>query len=346
MTGCIGWLILKDETMLSFNGIELASLGIIVQFVNGILDMPKRKGDTEYDWGDEIEPLVNAEDIFFGSRSIVVDAFFDERKGTWLNASQTLEAIIDTKTLTTDFGNYQVRLDEINVLKSHKGGKTLKIVFVELNPDLSGGLPTTTGLEGVSIDGYDLFTHFGLLVENVKNFESPDLKASKETTYKSNALSRYRTLPEITVKVNANYASKAEMSTKINALNALLAKEGMRHFVHRGIGFQCYLPDGYKVDIKRLHVGITLKMKVMAVYNVVALVQEVINQMELQARPQSDLNEADVNQASYIKGKDTFKAADSDKLNGQTADFYAKEAEIKATRDFDFAAELETGTSF
>src|SRR5690606_5525456 len=109
----------------------LKDLGIIVQFVNGILDMPKRKGQTEYDWGDEFEPLVSAEDIFFGSRDIIVDAFFDARKGTWETASDTLETIKATQTLTTQYGDYQVRLDEIRILKSFKEGKTIQLRFRE-----------------------------------------------------------------------------------------------------------------------------------------------------------------------------------------------------------------------
>ena len=318
--------------MESFNGITFKSLGIIVRFVSGVLDMPSRKGQTEYDWGDYTEPLVSAEDIFFGSRSIIIDAFFDDRLGSWENASDTLKAIKDTRTLSTAYGDYQVKLNEVNIIKIHKGGKSLRLVFIELNPDLSGGLPTTSGAGGVRIDGYDLFTNFGLLVESVKKHQVPDLKSSKETTYQTNALSRYRTPPEILVKVNANYASKAEMSAKINSLNALLAKEGLRHFVHNGTGFQVYLTDGYKVDIKRNHVGITLKMKVMAEYNIEAIVQEVLNRIELEARPQSDLMMEDETHPAFVLGKGQFKAADSYKLDGKEASHFAKESEIEEAR--------------
>lgn len=65
---------------MTFNNIDFTTLGIIPQFINGILDMPQRKGDTFYDWGDEIEPLVSADDIYFGSRDIVLDAFLMSEK--------------------------------------------------------------------------------------------------------------------------------------------------------------------------------------------------------------------------------------------------------------------------
>lgn len=255
-----------------------------------------------------------------------------------------MEGITTTQTLITVYGEYQVKLDSINIVKSYKGGKTLRIIFKELNPDLSGGLPTTSGYSGVRIDGYDLFTNFGLLVENVKNFEIPQLTASRQTTYKSNALSRYRQPPEIDVKVSGIYASKAEMTTKINQLNALLAKEGLRHFVHKGKGFQCYMTEGYKVDITRLRVSVSLKLKVMAEYNIEAIIQEVLNRIELEARPQSDLAVTDDQSAAFVKNKDTFKAADSGKLNGQAASYYAKDSDVSGLRSTDFAALLEQAT--
>lgn len=332
---------------MTFNGVDFKSLGIVVQFVNGILDMPNRKGETFYDWGDEIEPLVSAEDIYFGVRHIVFDAFFDERLGVDFGmASDTLRDVTDNADLVTDYGTYSVRLDELRIIRSYKGGKTLKIIFKELNPDLSGGLPTSTGLDGVRIDGYDLFTNFGLLVEEVKKFEVSKLKPSRETTYKSNPLMRYRQPPEIEVKVNANYASKADMTTKIKALNALLAKPGLRHFVHKGTGFQCMIDEGFKVNFKRLLVSINLKLKVMAEYNIEAIVQEVLNRVELEARPQSDLLQTDNTQADFIKGKDTWKAADSDKLDGQDSTHYAKESEMAGARDLDLSNRIETNTSF
>lgn len=316
-----------------FNDITLKDLGIVVQFVHGFLDMPKRKGETEYDWGDVVEPLVSAEDIYFGERNIIVEALWDERSGvTFKAASEALEVITDTRPLVTEYGTYQVRFDEMKVVKSYKGGKTLQLKFLELNPDLSGGLPTSSGSTSIRIDGYDLFVQFGLLVQETTFHEIEKLKSSKETTYKSNFLSIYRKPQELNVKVTGIYASKAEMTTKINALNATLAKEGLRHFYYKGEGFQCYIDDGFKVDVKRLRVTINLKLKVSIMYNFDEIVQAVIDRVNIQVNPQSDLAVTDNTKPEYIKGKDTFKAADSAKLNGQPDTFYAKESELAAAR--------------
>lgn len=331
--------------MEKFANILLSDIGIVVQFINGVLDLPKRDGATTYDWGDEVEPLVSAEDIYFGSRQIVIEAFFDNRKGTFYEASELLRSIGETETLETSYGNYQVKLDTIEVKKSYKTGKSIQITFIELNPDLSGALPTASPSNSrVKIDGYDLLATFGLLVENTELSEISKLKTSKNTAYKNNYLSVYREPHEIEVKVNGIYASKAEMSTKMTALNRLLASEGIRFFEHGNKGYRCYSTEGTKVDIKRNRVSFTLKLNAMVEYDIDQIVQRVIDEVNIQVNPQSDLSQTDNTKPDFVKGKDNFKAADSAKLNGQSATFYAKDSEIEAIRTYDLAQRLENGT--
>lgn len=330
-----------------FNGIKLEDLGIIPQFANGILDLPKREGETQYDWGDVVEPLVSAEDIYFGTRQIVVDAFFDNRKGEIENAADTLRAITTTQTLETIYGNYQVRFDRLEEKKTYKTGKQLQLFFIELNPDLSGPLPTAAPSRSrVKIDGFDLFSNFGLLVESTELHEVSKLKASKQTAHKNNYLSVYREPQELRVRVNGIYASKAEMTTKISALNRLLAKEGIRFFEHKNKGYQCYITDGYKVDIKRKLVSLTINLKVMVDYNIDQLVQRIIDEVNIQVNPQSDLSVTDTEDPAFVKGKTTFKAANSAKLDDHEASYFAKDADLKAVRDLDLAARLEENTDF
>jgi len=223
----------------NFAGVNLIDLGFKVQFVSGILDMPDRNGDTFYDWGDGFEPLVSAENIYFGSRNIVLQCFFDNRLADYKTSSQELETITTNQTLVTAYGNYTVRLDSIEITEKYKQGLSVKITFVELNPNLAGSLPTKSDSSGVSIDEYDLFTSFGLLVEEVIGFEIPSLNSSNETTYKTNALSKFREPPTVNVKVNGIYANKTDMTASIKSLNHILALPGLRHFSHNGTGYQC-----------------------------------------------------------------------------------------------------------
>lgn len=332
---------------ITYKNIAFKSLGLVVQFVNGVLDMPARRGDTFYDWGDGFEPLVSEDDIFFGTREIIVDCFFDERLGVdFRTTSASLEAITSEELLVTEYGSYLVKLDDLIIEKSYKGGKLLKIKFKELNPDLSAAIPTTTGESSTRIDSLDLFVNFGLLVEKFTLFEIPSLKSSRQTSYKNNFVSVFREPPEIDVKVNGIYANRAEMKTKLSGLNALLAKPGLRNFVKNGDGFQCYAPEGFKVTIKRNRVEINLKLRVMAYYNIEEIVIEVLNRVTIESNPQSSLISSDPAAPDYIKGKETFVAADALKLGSQLPAFYAKESEVKALRDLDLAAEIDTNTTF
>src|SRR5690606_39667567 len=103
---------------------------------------------------------------------------------------------------------------------------------------------------------------------------------------------------------------------------------GLRHFVHNGYGYQCYCPDGFNVSVKGKLVSITAKLTVMAYYNIDEIVQLVIDQIAIMERPQSDLSVTDTTDPSFVKGKPTFKAADSDKLDGHDSLYFAKESEM------------------
>lgn len=247
--------------MVKFNNIALESLGLIVMNIQGILDMPKREGETYYDWGNGYEPLLSAEDIYFGSRDIVIDAFFDNRKADFKTTMEVLEGMTGDKELVTAYGVNTVRLDSVQTTKNYNGGKTLKLTFKELNPVLSGGLPTVDGTDEIRIDGYGLFSTFGILVETVNLHDLSKLKSSGLTTFKTNTISVFREPQTLEIKVNGIYASQAEMSAKITALNSLLAKEGYRHFVYEGEGYQCFCDQGFKVQISRSVASADISLK-------------------------------------------------------------------------------------
>jgi len=56
-----------------FDGVDLAEeYGIYVEKASGFWDLPKRKGETEYDWEDEdgVEAFTDSADIFFDARDV------------------------------------------------------------------------------------------------------------------------------------------------------------------------------------------------------------------------------------------------------------------------------------
>lgn len=343
-----GKLSRKKQLIMTYKNIVLEDLGIVPQYLNGHLDLPKRDGESYYDWGKYQEPLVSADDIYFGFRTIELTAIFDGRKNIDFNTTMTtLRNITTEETLSTPYGDYLVKLDVIDITKNYtQNTKMLKIIFQEQNPNLTSALPLTPSAAGVRIDGFDLFSSFGILVESVNLPTVSQLNISSDTMYHDKTLSIYRKPAKMEIKVNGIYASEIEMSDKIQALNAILAKEGIRSFVYNGIQYQCLVTDGHKVKRTKNRVEIKLKLEIMLLYNLDEITQAVIDQIEIQARPQADLNETDDTKASYVLGVSTFKAADAAKLDGQLPAFYAKQTEIDAVNAKDFAAELETQIQF
>lgn len=333
---------------MTFKNITLESLGIVPQYLNGHLDLPKREGESYYDWGEYQEPLVSADDIYFGFRTIELTAVFDGRKNVDFNSTMDqLRTITTEETLSTPYGDYLVKLDTIQIIKSYDhNSKMLKIIFQEHNPNLNSELPLTPLSEGIRLDGYDLFQSFGILIEKVELPTVPQLTLSTTTLYHDKVLSIYRKPAHLELKVNGIYASEAEMSSKLQALNTILAKEGIRSFVYDGNQYQCLVTDGYKVKRSKNRIEIKIKLDVLMLYNLEEITQEVINRIEIQARPQADLNQSDPAQASYVLGRDTFKASDSAKLDGQLPSYYAKQSEIDAVNNKDFAGDLETQIDF
>lgn len=60
------------------DGLDLVSeYGIYIMKVSGFLDLPKRKGETEYDWEDEdgVEAFTDAADIFWDARDVRLKCF-------------------------------------------------------------------------------------------------------------------------------------------------------------------------------------------------------------------------------------------------------------------------------
>lgn len=83
----------------------------------------------------------------------------------------------------------------------------------------------------------------------------------------------------------------------------------------------------------------------MSYYNFEEIVQEVVNRVVIQANPQSDLSVTNTEDPAFVKGKDTFKAADSYKLDGNNIEFFAKASDIRALEDMNLAEDLEEQTN-
>jgi hypothetical protein len=139
--------------------------------VSGIFDLPQRIGKTYQEWAEEdgVEPYVLADEIFLGGRDIT---FYGLIMGSQTEIQSKLNifksaisAFTDLVVFTTDYGNYNVIINEITLdLLSGLGSFVIKMR--EPQPaDKVVALPFT-GVNIYTIDSIPL-SSFGLTVTKV-----------------------------------------------------------------------------------------------------------------------------------------------------------------------------------
>lgn len=129
--------------MYKLNNILLTAYGILARkapghniAVSGIFDMPKRIGDTHNDWAEEngIDPYVEADDLYFGGRTITFYGYMVGDRATVEANIQLLKTAIDAYTslvpFETPYGTACVKVVKIDT-KVYNGGATLSIEFRE-----------------------------------------------------------------------------------------------------------------------------------------------------------------------------------------------------------------------
>lgn len=125
-----------NDILLSVYGITPGRMDGEGIAVSGIFDMPKRIGDTQYSWAESngVEPYVDADEIFFGGRTIYFKGILIGDKTTvktFLNAFKTaVDAFIDVVPFDTPYGTPLVIVRKLTPT-FYNGGATVTIEFFE-----------------------------------------------------------------------------------------------------------------------------------------------------------------------------------------------------------------------
>ncbi len=166
----------------------------------GLWDMPSRKGEITYDWGDEIQPLVDDEDIIWNSRKFKLKALFDKRING--NDFEQIKKQIEKAgkfVLPNPFKDCMVQINSFKVLKENSVCAVCEFEFYEKEVTFEAVLPMPSGM-GSTIDGYSLYKDLGIYFTFDKDQELAELKDLRNTVFKKGtAKSQYRELPEITL---------------------------------------------------------------------------------------------------------------------------------------------------
>ena len=249
------------------DGQTLNYFGLMLLDIKGPLDMPSRLGATFYDWGDTIEPLVHEDDLFWKSRDIVCEFYFDGVKHS-LTKSQLitrLNGITHHTLIQTNYGNYNVNLKEVKEVKSYSNtsGK-FQITFYERIP---GFLNTPIGeaddLGDYRIDGYGLSSFFGFIVSKITGLNAIQTKSLSNTYYnQSNNISVHNNLKTIQILCYKVFTTRTELKTQVEKLNKILSNSGLRTIHIKGTDYSGFLKDGFKVTIKGNKAKFTIKLNI------------------------------------------------------------------------------------
>lgn len=247
------------------NGQPFKYYGLIPIKNFGFLDMPSRVNETVYDWGDEIEPLVDEGDLFWGSRVFKTEFLYDSRltNFTFKEVINQLSVLNDFIVLENQFGTFNVKLKEAIKTKNYNDSfVAYDFLFTEEKSSFISEKPVAIGGTGISIDEYDLFNDFGVLVKSVKSNDNiPSLKISNVTVETPiTVLSNYRELKKI--EFDCVIIRDGNEVPNINNLKKILSGSGLRSISYKNNLYSSFLTEGFNVSIKRKTLSFSLRLNV------------------------------------------------------------------------------------
>ena len=236
--------------MNKLNGQLLSYYGFILVGYSGILDMPQRLGETFYDWGDYQEPLVDEADIFWKSREFSMDVVFDKRK-----TSKTLKSVVQEIAnlpeclLETDFGNFTIKVKEIQKVTTYETISKLTLLFNERIPEFNAVLGNPIGGNGILIDGFDFKKDFGITISKVTPLEYASASKLMDTTVfnTSQKFSDHRNFKVFEFDCINHYSSINELSETTEKFKKLLSLGGYRIINLKNESYNCFLTEEFKI---------------------------------------------------------------------------------------------------
>ena len=240
------------------NGNTYSYYGLTLVKTQGALDMPSRIGKTFIDWGDELTPLLHADDIAWKGREIILEVLSDNA----INSVSKLSNLPTQFELQSSYGTYQVSLYSVKELRQYLGGKSkLRLTFQEEMPVQNATLPSPVGGKGILIDGYHFKKDLGINVTSVLiKDDLPTLATSSKTVFQTDKkLSEYRGFGQI--QLNCSHGTE-NLQRDIERLKTILSRSGERELNYNGRVFQTFLSAGFKVNINRSLAKFNIKLNV------------------------------------------------------------------------------------
>lgn len=206
--------------------------------LRGMLDLPRRTGKTEHDWGTSIEAFVQPEDIELDGRTLTLDVAVRRSdlqvfKGACL---QTDELSIGVDTFSV------VCKDEITVEEIGDYCK-LSVPFWQ-NDMVLKPLVITASSSGVfQIDKYDLQRDFGIIISKSENIHNTAKRIDVPTTdYYTNPY--HRGVWDIALNCTIKGDGFSDVYSKMTQFHSLIMSPGVHTLSVRNNAYKVYFKDG------------------------------------------------------------------------------------------------------
>lgn len=246
--------------MYKLDNIDIASFGAVAisdgeaTALKGEFDLPKRKGDTERNWGTEIEPYAEKEDIILDGRSLTL--YVAIKGNTLSDYLSKLEAFkkacIACRTISSDLGQYNVVLKDDVVVTEEYGFDlaTVSVKFWQESAVIPALSLSGSGEDGFLLDNYNLHKDFGIIVSERKSNQNTGKRIEVNTTL---PYTRTNYRDRTTAVLNCAMLGRdlSDLYSKMGQLQALCVKPGLR-------SLSC--PDKVKQSLY-FREGITVKVE-------------------------------------------------------------------------------------
>lgn len=242
------------------DGVDISTLGTVAVLgseaypLTGLFDLPRRKGETERNWGTEIEAFVDGQDIELDGRTLTLTMLVRGSGHAEYVArlNELKAACLACKVLRCPVASFSViQRDDISV--SEYTGNHMALVtarFYEEAVNIPVLAVTPSGGDGFLLDGFNLMRDLSVGVSEVTGLRNPGKRIEVDTTatYKRTT---YRDKAMVTLKCWMTGRDMADLYGKTGQLSALCARPGLRTLTTPDKTVRdLYIKDGFTVGIE------------------------------------------------------------------------------------------------
>lgn len=248
----------RTEKLMSYklNNVDIITFGAMPVTkgpgiaLEGIFDMPKRKGQTEYNWGTSIEPFVSAEDIELDGRelglNVVIHASDKQTLVNRINAFKT--ACIDCTVLSFDYDSFNVICRSDIKVVEYDLVATISAVFWQDAYILKPLTLIASNSGSFRIDNYNLQSDFGIIISKTEGLRDIANRIEINTT-ELYTKTQHREQRSITLSCFAKSDSIAMLYENICQFHSLCCMPGFRTLtLPENSTIQLYFKEGSKAQ--------------------------------------------------------------------------------------------------